>query len=1077
MVLQCATVSAFISPIDTFAQRKSINDIYISVDAENKKIIDIMKIIEHNSVFNFTYNDSNIDINNRITIAAHNKSLANVLEEIARKANLKFKRINNNIHVSKSDFSSSLQPSLVEEENYEIVVHGKVYSEGENLPLPGVNIVVKGTLEGTTSDTNGEYTITVPSEESVLIFSYIGYEDHEVAVGNQTEINVHLIPDITTLSEVVVVGYGTQERKEITSAVVSLDSENFNKGNVNDVAQLLQGKVAGLTVVRAGANPNGSFQIRLRGLSTVGQNTSPLIVIDGVVGADLNSVDPNDIATFDILKDGSAAAIYGTRGSQGVILITTKQGVAGKVQIDYNGYVTSEQVSRTTQVMTADEWREFGMPGNDFGGNTDWLDEITQTAISHTHNLSLSGGSAGMSYRASVNYRNGEGVLLTTGFKQLNTRLNLSQKALNDRLTMTLNISHTSRESDLGFADAFRNAPIFNPTAPVFSDDPQMGQPFGGYFQNTAILGLNNPVAILEQNTANRELKRLNLNLQAELEILDGLRILGRFAQERSNNFFSEYISKESLFGDGRNRDGLAEKIDDEAFNQLFESTLTYDFSPVNRLDVSMLAGYSYQEFQFQGFSAEGGDFLTDAFRSNNFGSSLDFDNGLGNVNSYKNESKLVAFFGRINVNYQDTYFLSASLRREGSTKFGANNKWGSFPALSAGVNIGNLVDISFVKNLKLRASYGVTGSVPNNNFLSITTFTPSGTFLVNGEFVPGFGPDKNTNPDLKWEKKEEFDIGMDFSIFDGKFNGSFDYFNRTTNDLIWLANVPQPPNITPNTWINVGELKSSGIEIAMRYDVMKKGDFSWTTGVNFSTFDIELVSLSNEIFQAEEIQLGNLGAPGQNGDNIVRIREGDKLGLIHGPIYEGVSESGEWVFSDVDGDGTYEDEEDEVILGNAFPDFDFGINNTFTYRNFDFNFFLRGSIGHDLVNTMRAFYEVPEVALRFNIVNTKYFDPSLAPTTAARFSSLHVENASFMKLDNLTLGYNMPMNDESAVRSVRFYISGQNLFTITDYTGVDPEVRYVDAADNNNILAPGLERRNDWARTRSFTLGVNIGL
>ncbi len=341
MILQCATVSAFFSPNGTLAQRHSIHDIYISTNVDNKKLIDVFKKIESATDFNFTYNDSKVDLNKRISVSAYNETVGSVLEQIARKAKLNFKRINDNIHVSIMDESNSDLSYLVEEEDFEIKITGKVISDIDESPLPGVNIIIKETLEGTTTDINGEYSLTVPNSETVLKFTSIGFDDYEVTVGSQTIINVSLSPDITTLSEIVVVGYGTQERKEITSAVVSLDSKNFNKGNVNDVAQLLQGKVAGLTVVRAGADPNGGFQIRMRGLSTVGQNTSPLVVIDGVIGADLNSVDPNDIETFDILKDGSAAAIYGTRGSQGVILITTKQGVAGKVQVDYNGYVTS----------------------------------------------------------------------------------------------------------------------------------------------------------------------------------------------------------------------------------------------------------------------------------------------------------------------------------------------------------------------------------------------------------------------------------------------------------------------------------------------------------------------------------------------------------------------------------------------------------------------------------------------------------------------------------------------------------------------------------------------------------------
>ena len=428
-------------------------------------------------------------------------------------------------------------------------VTGRVVT-GTNVPLEGVSVRLKGSQTGTATDRAGNYSIGVRGNSPVLVFSYVGFEEQEVTVGDGNVIDVQLAEGVAKLTDIVVVGYGTQRKREVTSAVTSIKQEDFNKGNVNDVAQLLQGKVAGLTISRSGGDPNGNFAIRLRGLSTVGQNSAPLIVVDGVPGSDINSVDPNDIASMDILKDGSAAAIYGTRGSAGVILITTKRGKAGRAQIDYNGYVSSESVDRTIPLMNATEFRETIQKlnsNNDFGGSTDWMDEITRNnALSHVHNLSLSGGSGQTTYRASVNYRDVEGIAITTGFKQLNARLNVEQKALNDKLKLSLMAGQTTRNSDIGWNRAFREAANYNPTAPVKSDDSAYLQ-YDGYFQNTSVNEHYNPVAMLRQNSNNIKLQRLNLNVQAEYELIKDLKILARYGYQKEDALNAIFINKFSF--------------------------------------------------------------------------------------------------------------------------------------------------------------------------------------------------------------------------------------------------------------------------------------------------------------------------------------------------------------------------------------------------------------------------------------------------------------------------------------------------------------------------------------------------
>lgn len=954
--------------------------------------------------------------------------------------------------------------------------------------IPGANVVIKGTSTGTITDFNGEYKVNVP-DGSTLVFTYVGYATSEVEVGARSVVDVQLGLDVQALEEIVVVGYGTQEKKEITSSVTSVKEEDFNKGTVNDAAQLLTGKVAGLNVTRAGGDPNGGFTIRLRGVSTVGANSEPLIVIDGVIGGSLSTVDPNDIASMDVLKDGSAAAIYGTRGSSGVILITTKSGQEGKVQIDYNASVAVETVANTIDFMDAAEYRT--QPGaSDLGADTDWLDEVTQTGVTQVHNLSLSGGTSSTSYRASLNLRDADGIGINSGFTQLNARLNLSQKAFDDKLTVSLNLSTTTKEAQFGFEEAFRYAVVTNPTLPVRAEDnPTTYVNQGGYAQRD-LFDAFNPVAISEQNLNDGRDTRLLASLRADYYLLDNLRLGAFYSIQTENEFRGEYYAIDSRFN-GADRTGLALRYSEYDYNELFEMTVNYD-QTFGNTDFAFLGGYSYQDFEDEGLGLLGGNFLSDQFTYNNMGAAQDFDNGLGTVGTWRNTSRLVAFFGRANLNIDGTYFLSASARYEGSSRFGENNKWGLFPAVSAGVTLSNLFDISGIDNLKLRASYGRTGNIPADPYQSLRRYGPTGSFLQNGSYGPSFGPISNENPDLAWETKDEIDIGLDFAAMNGRLTGTFDWYTRTTKDLLLEVDVPVPPNLFNTTLVNIGELRNNGVEFAVNYAAINNSNFSWTPGINFATFNTEVVSLTSGdlsfgnggvLFRAE------MGAPGQNDTQLVRVREGDQLGQLWGAVQVGINEAGEPVYEDIngDGEGIYEGNDDKTVVGDGLPDFTLGINNSFTFGNFDLNFFLRGAFGHDLVNTYRGFYEnlAPGTLGSYNVVKTDNFDPNVQ---LAQVNSTHVEDAGFLRLDNATLGYNIALNPGSSFRRLRVFVSGQNLFTITGYTGVDPEVRYEDSGafdsggsvsfddDETDPLSPGIERRDTYFTTRILTFGLNLG-
>lgn len=770
-----------------------------------------------------------------------------------------------------------------------------------------------------------------------------------------------------------------------------------------------------------------------------------------------------------------------------MIIVTTKKGRMGTAQIDYNGYVTTESVAKTPNVMNAEEWRALSNDtglGTDFGESTDWFDETTQNALSQVHNLAMSGGTDKTSYRASFNYRDADGVMLNSGFTQLNARINLTQKALNDRLTLDFNLSATSRESQYGFTDAFRYAAIFNPTAPVKSDDAAYDI-YDGYF-NQVLFDYYNPVQILEQNINEGKDKRLNIAVRGAYEIIDGL-ILDAFYSIQSESFLKGQYFDKNNYWPFMYRNGMAERRQEDTYSKLFETTARWNGNIASSVNLSALGGYSYQDFTYEGFHARGGDFITDAFTYNNLSAALDFNNGIGTVDSYKNSNKLIAFFGRVNLNINSIWFLTASARYEGSSRFGADNKWGLFPAIGGGVELAEFMNLSSIDKLKFRISYGITGNQPGESYLSLLRLGTQGNSFYNGEFFPGYGPVSNANEYLGWEKKAEIDIGFDFSFLESKLFGSFDFYTRTTTDLLFQYQVPVPPNLYDQAWLNLGEIKSSGLELAFTWSAVEKSDFSYSLSFT-SAYSLEntLVSLSGTYNGAELTygirDLGQLSFPG-GGLPLVRSEEGQPIGQLYTLVFKEIDEGGNLIFEDLNEDGNI-DFDDRQVVGNGLPDFLFGFGNDFTYKNWDLNIFFRGVFGHDLINTYRALYEAPNMIGSYNLPKTAT-DMRNSTTGAllnnfySIFSDYHVENASFISLDNLSLGYNFNLPESSGFRKIRVYLAGNNLFYITGYQGADPNPRYADTPYQgafNNPLIPGVDRRNTWLRTRSVSLGITLG-
>tara|TARA_Y100000385_G_scaffold291930_1_gene374144 strand:+ start:3295 stop:6264 length:2970 start_codon:yes stop_codon:yes gene_type:complete len=948
--------------------------------------------------------------------------------------------------------------------------------------LIGANVLEKGTSNGTVTDIDGSYSITV-ADGATLVFTFTGFADQEIAVGGQSSLDVTLAAG-KFLNEIVVTGYGTQRSKEVTSAVETISEEEFNKGPINDPAQLLQGKVAGLQVYNRGGDPNSPSTIRLRGISTVGANTEPLVVVDGIVGASLDNVDPNDIAEINVLKDGSAAAIYGSRGSSGVILVTTKSGKDGKVKLTYNGQISLDQAVNGIPVMNASEFINTG--GTDLGSTTDWVDEVTRNGSKQIHNIAAAGGFGSSSFRVSANIRGQEGILKNSGFDQFNTRLNFSTRALDDKLKLSFSSSFTNRDQEFGFQEALRYAVIYNPTAPILGADAPFqfnGAQFGSYFETLGLFDSFNPVSIIQQNTNSGERREFNYGATAEYNITDQFKITGRIAQQDVSLNTLQYYPTTSLFrgnATSPTRKGLANLYNQQNSFDLYEAYGTYT-GAFSNMDLTITGGYSFQQNNFVDNFFSIGDFPNNDLNfANAIETAQDLQNAgfIGANSNASPDDKIIAFFGRANLTINDGIFVNASVRREGSTRLGVDNRWGIFPAFGVGVDLNKYLSLNNVDLFKVRLGYGVTGSLPGQNGLSqeIRTINNGADGSVTTTLA------RAANPDLKWEEKNETNLGVEFAS--GRFGATLDIYNRTIEDFILERTVDVAVFGVDRRVENAGQLSTNGIELSLEYDVTNDPSFSWTTGIVLSTYKTTL-----DEFVLDAQTRAGLGAPGQNSTDVIRVAVGEEIGNIWGPVFQGVDDSGNAILADINGDGqlntgqaqALDENADFQILGNGIPDLELGWTNQISIGDWTINAFFRGAFGHSLVNTFRAFYE-PIIASQssYNYVNTSLREPNLSE---ARFSSLYVEKADFFKLDNLTIGRTFTLPG-TAAESIGLSLNFRNPIVITSYTGTDPEPSLSDfgsvgngdvQSTNADVLSPGLDRRNNYFSSRSVTLGVNI--
>lgn len=958
-------------------------------------------------------------------------------------------------------------------------VTGKVKdSSGE--PVIGASVVVKGNnTMGTITDFDGNFMLDVPAK-SVLVISYIGYVTQEVPTAGKNSLEIVLKEDTKTLDEVVVIGYGTQRKGDVTSSVASVKADNFVKGAVKDVGQLIQGKVAGLAITNPNGDPTGSTQIRLRGTNTIGgANTAPLVLIDGIPG-ELGTVAPEDVESVDVLKDGSAAAIYGTRGTNGVILITTKQAKGVDInQVEYNGYVSTSLIAKKLDMLNADEFRTL-YPDQDHGADTDWIDEISRTPVSHVHNLSLMGGNSKTNYIANLNYASRQGIMKKSDFESFQGRIEVTHRMFDDKLKLKFGLfgkknqmeSTTSGGSFRGWV--YGQATRRNPTDPVRNED-------GTWNENVSKFEYENPLALLYEAEGNVKKTQLRYNGNIVYNPIKDLTLSAVFSyiRDNMNRGYGETLNHISAL-----RDGLAGWSSVGAYTKmekLMELTAQYN-KEIGAHKFSVLGGYSYNETDFEELWIDNYGFQDDYFGGwHNIGIGSALKDGKANIGSKKTPTNLIGFFGRATYSFKNRYLLMGALRYEGASQlWGTDNAWGLFPSISVGWRI---TEEAFMKNqkifddLKLRVGYGVTGSQPKDPFLGVAMLKYGSYAFVNGNWVQTIVPASNPNPDLKWEEKKETNIGLDFVSWGGRLSGSIDYYNRDVDGLIYEYGVPTPPNLYNKTMANGGTMRNRGVEVLVTVIPVQNKDFEWSTTGTFSLNSNKLISLSGSIFKSDYdyFNTGTVEYSGQVADSH-RVQVGESIGNFYGFKVVDVDSEGRWIYEDRNGElVNYKDfthaPEDKHVIGNGLPKWYAGWNNTLRYKNFDLNVTMRGAFGFQIINGGRMNYENVKNSRfenRLKSVNDLVFGKhTLSPEVEPEFNSYYVEDGDYWKIDNITLGYSFGQVGKY-IKSLRIYGSVLNALTITGYKGIDPEV-------STDGLTPGYDTRDRYPSVRSFTFGVNV--
>lgn len=1112
MIAQILVITSVLTSYAGDARGQDALDKKISINVTNTELKTVLERVQVMVDAKFVFSPTIINVKKKLSFSIKDKTVAELLKNIVQPLGINYKAVGNLIILydarDADDAVSILKIGELELVNIEKKpvdrdVSGIVLNEKKE-PVVGASVQVEGTSVGTLTDANGRFQLSIPGNRTAsLVISSVGYQSQTVEVNTSTtSVSITMTTNVSGLNEVVVIGYGTQRKGDVTSSVASVKAANFVKGAVRDAGQLIQGKVAGLTVVNPSGDPTGSTQIILRGQSTLmGVNQNPLVLIDGVPG-DLRMITPQDIESVDVLKDGSAAAIYGTRGTNGVIFITTKRASSNnRTSVEYGTFLSVQTIARKLNLSTAADMRAqiaAGLRQNqliDQGSSTDWLKEISRTPVSQDHNLTIRGGNATTNYLASLNYDNAQGLFLKSYNQLFSGRFDMNHNMFDNKVKLNVNAFSSSRKLNGFGTGIYLQAIRQNPTAPVRNPD-------GTWFQELTKFEYQSPVSDLMESDGETNEVLTRFNGSVSFLPVKGLRLSSLFSYSKwmQKYGYAETKQHASTLRDNRNgyaRDGGAESID-----RLMELTAEYSKS-IGYHNFTVLGGYSYQENDYTNHYMENWDFPTDIFSWHNIslGRAISSGDYVNLIRNFKSETNLIGFFGRLSYNYDQKYLLMASIRREAASQlWGTNNKWGLFPAVSAGWRISRepfMANQQFFTDLKLRAGYGVTGSQPSDPFRGVALLGYGGYVLSDGAWVQTLVPTQNANPDLKWEEKRETNIGLDFSILKGKVSGSIDLYNRQIHNLLYLFEVPSPPNLYNRTLANVGTLENKGIEIAVNFTPVSNQNFQWNSTVNFSTNSNKLKNLSNDLYQTstDYIRVGALFPPIQTFSHLLRV--GQSVGDFYGYKVIGVGSDpadaanyGQWIYEGRDGKPVnYSDFthsfEDKKVMGNGLPKYYLAWNNNFQYKNWDLAITQRGAFKFQVYNLQRMMFENPTQA-QYNLLKTAY-DPVFGKAilkSPVEYNSYYVENGAFWKIDNITLAYNFKKTGIKYIQSARIYVASLNTFIITGYKGIDPEVSLRNGTSTaqsgvvqvpTSGLDPGIDSPFKYPTTRTFSIGLNV--
>jgi len=1076
------TIAAFfmglmsLSAASTYSQNTKI-----SLNIENATLIDVFKQIEAQSEFVFIYKNETINLDKKVDVKVEGATVDKILENVLQNSGVKFEINNKQIIVTPNrEIPSNKSEKIIKEEiqQQKKELSGTV-KDNKGLSIPGLSVVVKGTTTGTVTDTNGKFALSVPTDAKTLVFSFVGMKAQEFAIAGKSTFNVTMEEETVGLEEVVAIGYGTVKKSDITGSVKTLSNDQFNAGVVMAPEQLMQGKVAGVNITMQSGEPGANSDVLIRGANSISFSNSPLYVIDGVpVGFNtngfsnaasdrmttlsnnpLNMLNPSDIESINVLKDASATAIYGSRGANGVILVTTKKGKAGQNSVSYEGSYGVSSLRKKLDVLSASDFRSY-MKDNavtgwvDGGASTDWQDQIFRTAITQSHSLSLNGGNDKTNYRASVNYTNQDGIIIASNLEKYTGRININHKAMDDRLTIGLNLTnaflknHNSANPEGAgggasggtIRDALRN----DPTYPV--KDASGAYVWHGAFNQ-------NPVEETLVRADNTETYRYMGNGTADYKFFDFLNanINIGFTKENIDRYVYEPIA--GRIGSISHGHGSHESR--ASNSKLLETNLVFN-KTFGKHSINALGGYSFQEFVYTNSFMESSGYISDATSYNSINSG---NKASWNLYSGKASNKLISFYTRATYDFNRKYLLTATLRRDGSSRFGANQKWGNFPSAALGWRVSEedfLKNSNFISNFKLRIGYGVTGNQEIGNYGSLPILSAGGQYIINGNFVGAVYPTQYSNPNLKWESTAQSNIGLDFGIFKNRLTGTIDLYKKKTNDLLLSFTVPQPAEAS-NTTLNVGSVENKGIELELNGVILNEGPLAWEAYANIAHNENNVVSISNSEWKQAAIYTGWVQVPGFTGQSTQIIMPGEPLGTFYGFRFASVDANGKQQFYDRDNKLTYTPNagklgaDDRAVIGHNQPKFTYGFGSKFTLKKrLSLDLFFRGVQGTQVLNS--TFLDLNDKSgiysaiasgtdnARINIAKGAVTN-GIAHTETLLYSSKWIQDASFLRLENVTVNYNFNVSSLKWLSNFNVYVTGQNLFVITKYKGYDPEV------------------------------------